>query len=212
MQITHGLKSILSFPLVYDAFQNLVGARRARRWVATRIWRLKGGEKVVDIGCGPGEALEDLPANVRYVGFDLSEAYVEAARRKYGSRGTFHVGTAESFLAGDANDLMGADLVFCTGLLHHLDDPEVLAVFRLARRILLPQGRFVAVEPTFLEHQGRASERIMRQDRGCNVRKEAEWKALLAKEFEIHSTTVMTGLLRIPYIHIALEGKTSPTT
>lgn len=212
MQDTHGLKSILSIPLIYDAFQNLVGARRARRWVAQRIWRLKGGEKVVDIGCGPGEAMDDLPANVRYIGFDLSEAYVEAARKKYGSRGTFYVGTAESFLSGDLSGLMDADLVFCTGLLHHLDDPEVRAVLQLARRILRPDGRFVAVEPTFLEHQGMASEWIMRQDRGCNVRTEADWKTLLSQEFETHSTTVLTGLLRIPYIHIVLEGRPSPTT
>jgi ubiquinone/menaquinone biosynthesis C-methylase UbiE len=205
MQDDRGVKRILSVSRVYDLFQNLIGARRARRWLRESLWRLRGGEKVVDIGCGPGSIRNDLPENIDYVGFDLSEPYIATANRLYPGKGVFLVGTAGTFLETPDPRMQNADLVICTGLLHHLDDPEVRQVLELSKRILRPGGRLACLEPTFLLHQTQFSRWMLRRDRGKNVRTEAAWKAIVGEVFDHYTTSVITGLTRIPYVHIVIE-------
>ena len=60
MQDNSGLKGFLSIFWIYEQFQNLVGARYARKWLAEKYWRLNGGERVIDIGCGPGVIMDQL--------------------------------------------------------------------------------------------------------------------------------------------------------
>ena len=138
MQDNGGLKKILSMSWIYELFQNLVGAKSARVWLAENYWRLRGGEKVVDIGCGPGVAVEYLPKNVEYVGIDISEKYITTAQRKIKGNFTFIVGTAGDFLKNPDDRIKLADLVLCNGLLHHLDDSEAIEVLQLAKEIMNP--------------------------------------------------------------------------
>ncbi len=60
MQDTSGIKRFLSIASVYELFQILVGSHYSRNWISRNFWRLQGGEKVVDIGCGPGDMLRYL--------------------------------------------------------------------------------------------------------------------------------------------------------
>jgi predicted SAM-dependent methyltransferase len=101
--------------------------------------------------------------------------------------------------------LAEADLVLCNGVLHHLDDQETLDVFKLAKSILAPGGRFVSYEPVFLAHQDRISKWIMRRDRGQHVRREREWRALAGSVFQDFDTDIATNLIRIPYTYIIFE-------
>lgn len=205
MQDDSGLKSVMTLSWVYQQFQNGVGAKRLRKWLSDNCWRLKGGEKVVDIGCGPAVILDFLPRDVQYFGFDISEEYISSARKRFGDRGTFIVGTAEDFEGNPDKRLSGADLVLCNGLLHHLEDVEAVKVLQLSRDILNPAGKLVCMEPTFLVHQGALSKWIMSRDRGQNIRHEKEWKELLGQVFNRFTTNIATGLLRIPYAHIVME-------
>lgn len=204
MEKKGGMRKLLSLSSVYEGFQNLLGARRTREWLAANYWKLKGGEKVVDIGCGPGVILDQIPEGVRYFGFDVSENYINKARDRYGDRGVFILGKAGEVLGSRENDLRGADLALCNGVLHHLDDEESLEVMRLAKEVLSPGGRLVCLEPSFLAHQGRFSKWIMKKDRGCHVRTEEEWKALAGRVFDSFSSEIAVGLIRIPYTHIVM--------
>jgi len=205
MQDDRGLKRLLSFSWIYELFQNLVGAGKAHRWLAENCLRLKGGERVVDVGCGTGNFRKALPRDIEYVGFDISEKYIAKARHTFSQNGTFLVGTAADFLPDPDPRLCGADLVICMGLLHHLNDEETLQVFKLADKILRPGGRLVCWEPTFLIHQSPISRWIIGRDRGRNVRTEPEWKAIAARIFPNVSTSIVTGLVRVPYVHIIIE-------
>jgi SAM-dependent methyltransferase len=205
----HHLKRLLSLAPVYEVFQMLIGATYARRWLRTNFWNCQPGNRIVDVGCGPGDVLRSLPEGVEYWGFDPHESYVAQAREKFGSRGVFHAGRATDFLATYPNLAGTVDLVLCNGVLHHLSDEDADEVLSIARKLLAPAGRFVALEPCFLVHQSFFSKWVMNRDRGEYVRQEAAWRRLLIRQFPVAETHVATGLIRIPYTHIVLVGRQS---
>jgi SAM-dependent methyltransferase len=205
MQDDSGPRRALTSGRFYSWFQNVAGAKRARNWLAENAWNCSGGEKVVDLGCGTGDVLEHLPASIRYVGVDISPEYVELARQRFGSRAVFLVGTAGTFLDKPDSELMGADLIVCNGLLHHLDDDEVLEVLRLAAEVLRPNARLVCFEPAYVARQSRLGRWIMAKDRGKNIRTEARWNEMARSVFPSCTARIVKGLLRLPYTHIVIE-------
>lgn len=208
MQDDSGLKRLLGFSWVYASFQSLVGAARGAKWVSDHFWRAQPGQKVVDIGCGPGNTVHLLPNGVRYVGFDVSTQYIDHACKTFASdpNKTFIVGVPEDFVVQLPAQMQNADLVIMNGLLHHLNDEEALTALKLAHKSLSPNGRLVCLEACFLASQAPMARWVLKQDRGQNVRTESEWKALVAQVFGKFETHILTGLLRIPYTQIIIEA------
>jgi len=200
-----GLKKLLAFSRLYEFFTHLLGGKKARRWLAKNVWKLKGGETVIDLGCGVGTVVEYLPLDIDYVGVDISESYIRAARKRFSERGTFFLGNVSDFLNQEDSRIKRADMVLCSGLLHHLPDDEVIEVLELSKRIMKPNGRLVCLEAVYLAHQTKLSKWIVSTDRGSYVRSEQEWKDLLSRAFNSYSTWILTGLIRIPYTHIVIE-------
>lgn len=209
MQDDSGLKRIFTFSWAYTLFQRLVGGEPGVQWVSDHFWRSEAGQKVVDIGCGPGNTAHHLSAGVNYVGFDVSAEYIRHAQIKFADDPykMFLVGVAENFVANLPEAMHGADLVIMNGLLHHLDDSEALTALRLAKKALAPQGRLICLEGCFLLRQAPLARWLLSRDRGQNVRTETEWKALIAQVFNEFDTHILTGLLRIPYTHIVIEAR-----
>jgi SAM-dependent methyltransferase len=206
------LKNLLSISQVYDFFQHdLLGGRQAREWLASNFWKLKGGERIVDIGCGSGAVLDYLPRDSDYIGIDVSERYIGAARKKYSGNGTFFLGTALDFLNQDYSRRNNTDLVICNGLLHHLPDDQAREVLEVSKKLLKPGGRLICLEATYLARQTRLSKWIVSTDRGRFVRSEQEWKRLVSQIFDRCDTTIVTGLIRIPYTHIVIECRNEAT-
>jgi SAM-dependent methyltransferase len=186
---------------VYELWSRLVGGERSRAALVREHVRPFPGARVLDVGCGPGDLVRHL-GDVRYVGVDVSEPYIERARRLYGDRAEFRVGDATDL----DDDLRGFDFVLAFGVVHHLDDEGAHRLFAGAGRALAPGGRVVAVDPAFANGQPRAARFVISRDRGNNVRT-AEAYARLA-EGALRDVTVRTrgDLLRIPYTHCVLEA------
>jgi len=86
MKPRDGLYFLLTLPSVYRLFSTIVLGDGYRIYISEYV-RPVPGEKVLDIGCGPGDILENLPA-VDYLGFDINPKYVEAAKKRFGHRRT----------------------------------------------------------------------------------------------------------------------------
>jgi SAM-dependent methyltransferase len=194
-------RRLLAHPVVYGAFIRLIGCERGRTRYATEIVRARPGDRVLDIGCGPADVLEYLP-DVEYHGFDMSPAYIEHVRRRFGHRGSFYCRR----VSGDAIDDLGEfDLVTATGVLHHLSDEEAVTTFELAHRALKPGGRFVSCDGCYVPGQGLLTRLILTLDRGAYVRTRESYVGLANVVFRKVSALIRGDLTAIPYTHIVLE-------
>lgn len=62
MRMVERLSPVLNIPVSYRIFQRRVGAESAWRTYRAEYVKLVPGEKVLDIGCGPADFLNYLPA------------------------------------------------------------------------------------------------------------------------------------------------------
>ena len=202
-QVTHGIRSILSHPAFYDLTQNILGAGRSRRKLVREYIRAKPDDQLLDIGCGTAELLPHLPEGLDYLGFDLSQPYIDAARKRYGDRGRFECMDIANF--DDEAIKGGADIVLAIGILHHLDDDLAKALIATAWNKLKPSGRLITIDGTLTDDQSRVARTLILRDRGQNIRQPQEYRALASTVFASVQMTVRQDMLFVPYTHCILE-------
>jgi SAM-dependent methyltransferase len=109
---------------------------------------LKPGMRILDAGCGTGEALPWLLNEVRptggVIGLDLATAHVQAARRHAGPRIEVLQGDLLAAPVGAAS----IDFIWCINTINHLHDPHQ-GVDRLAT-LLRPLGRIALGQSSLL--------------------------------------------------------------
>jgi SAM-dependent methyltransferase len=195
-----GLRGLLARPALYELFQRAVGAPNVRRVFVEEYVRPRAGERVLDIGCGPGDLLRWLP-EVEYVGFDPNEHYIASARERFGDRATFVVVDVSTV---DATTLGRFDLVLAKGVLHHIDAAPADRLFGLAAGVLGPSGRVVTIDPCYSPRQSSAARAVVARDRGANVRHPVEYEALARRWFDDVRVHEHHDLLRVPYSHLVV--------
>jgi len=200
-QVTTGIHSILSRPIVYEAVQKFMGAEKGRALVVRNYVRPFPGMRILDLGCGPAEILGSLPTDIAYVGYDMSPEYIAAAQWKFAGRGTFYCRLLEQ---AEVATLERFDLVMGIGVLHHLDDATAHDFMRIAKAALNPDGRIYTLDPCFARRQNPIARFLISRDRGQNVRDPQGYQALLqGLELKVHGT--LTHQAWIPYTHWHME-------
>jgi SAM-dependent methyltransferase len=198
-----GLHRLLDRAGVYDALQNLLLRKGSRgRYVSEHV-RPFPGCRILDIGCGPGAILAHLPESIgQYTGFDMNPGYIEAARRRWGNRGTFSCRSVEAgtLPAGDAYDI-----VLANGIVHHLDDPDASQFFDIAWRALRPGGWLVTYDNIYLENQHWFARWLVARDRGRAVRSREGYEALARGRFARVESAILHDTLRVPYTILVMR-------
>lgn len=202
------LRKALNLAGVYTSFQRMVGGDVRERFVSDFL-RPLATDRMLDIGCGPGDILSYLPDAIDYVGFDLSEKYINSARRRYTDRGQFH---CQRVSASDVKQFGTFDIVLAHGVVHHLDDAEAGHLFELAAAALAPGGRLVTFDGCFVEKQSRIARRMLAWDRGKFVRCQPEYESLAQRSFASVEAEVRHDLLRIPYTHLIMQCREPVST
>ena len=202
MKIIERLSSLLSFPAGYRLFGSMVGGAAAWRTYLTEYAKPAPGDKILDIGCGPADVLNFLPA-VNYTGLDISPEYIGSARKRFGSRGRFCCGDVG--LATIEGEQGTFDLVLAIGVIHHLDDAQATRLFDLARRALRPTGRLVTYDGCYVPQQSRIARWLLAKDRGKFVRTREEYLRLARARFSKVEPHLRHDLLRVPYTHLILN-------
>jgi SAM-dependent methyltransferase len=188
------IKRSFSDPRIYILVQKTLGATRLRCIAVDEFLAPLPGERILDIGCGPGDILEILP-EVDYVGFDTEPGYIDYAKRRYRGRGEFH---CELFEERHAAQLASFDGIMLLGVLHHLDDAYACRLLSLLARILKPGGRLVTLDPCFTEDQSKAARWVAMQDRGVFVRNAAGYESLMQGSFKNRHAEIRHNTTRIP--------------
>ena len=205
-EITHGLRSILSFSGIYDLFQWLMGAKRGRTIFSTQYIKARDGDYVLDIGCGTAEIRLYLP-DVEYFGFDPNAHYVEAAKRRLREAQKKGIVLHATLDAVTLNGLPKFDIVLVSGVLHHLSDEEVVELANLSKAALKEGGRLVTIDPCFIEGQSPIARLLVSHDRGQHVRDANGYQSLMSSVFATVKSDVRHDFARLPYTHILMECK-----
>jgi arsenite methyltransferase len=136
--------------LVFDAslarqMETLYRTRdvRRRRALVGAALAARAGERILDVGCGPGfyveELLDAVAPDGAVVGVDGSPQMLAAAAARCGRQPNvaFHQGDATALPVDDAS----FDAALCVQVLEYVDDPTV--ALAQMHRVLRPGGRVV---------------------------------------------------------------------
>ena len=193
-------RSVLALPQAYQLFWTLIGGPGRSRILVEDYIRPKAGQTVLEIGCGPGTIVPYLP-EMEYIGFDLSEDYIERARRRFPKAKFVCQRVSEYTLPQKAY----FDIVLALGIVHHLDDAEAVQLFQIAHEALKPGGKLVTLDGVWTDKQSAATKYLLAHDRGQFVRGEEAYLQLASKAFCNVRSSIRYDMLRIPYTHIVLE-------
>ena len=151
----HG--ATIGTPRLYDLSAALLfGGRRRSYGKLLAAGGVGPGDRVLDIGCGPGYFARMLAEAVgtegTVVGIDAAPEMIDYASRKAHrlSNCRFQSGTAESLAFPDA----AFDLVVSSLMMHHLPDEVRHQAVREMRRVLRPGGTLLLADFTIPERGG----------------------------------------------------------
>jgi cyclopropane fatty-acyl-phospholipid synthase-like methyltransferase len=196
-----GIKDVLAHPAIYDLHQYLIrGTAYAPEFVLRHI-KAKRGDRVLDIGCGTGAMLHYLP-EVDYVGFDMSRTYIDACKKRFGNRGTFHQCEVKPDTIADYGQF---DIVLAVGFVHHLDDAQARNMFIIASKALSSGGRLITLDGCYTTPQSPIARFLLDKDRGEFIRTERAYTAIAEGIFPKVTASIRNDMFRLPYTVIIME-------
>jgi SAM-dependent methyltransferase len=198
------IRSILDRSSIFDRWQKLVGAEAAKQWFVDTYVLPRTPIRVMEVGCGTGALCRYLPSTVQYVGVDIDEGYVAAARRRFPDRVFEHADVGDPITFETFSG--GFDLVIAFGVLHHLDDDQVRRCLEGCVGMLGNAGTFLSVDPCHRQHE-RPLEYLMKQfDRGRFIRPASSYGDLVAKSFQSVAVDIEVKQMLMQYSLAVVTG------
>jgi SAM-dependent methyltransferase len=167
------LTGLTRIPLLYQVAQRVLTDPTLTEKVLREGIRYTPGQRVLDVGCGPG-LFSGLFDDADYLGIDLSSEYIERARAIY---------PGKRFEVLDATKVGSLGLTFdrmlVCGMFHHMPDDDVKAALQGMRKLLAPNGHCFVAEAMWPQKRRDVAGWFLRKlDHGQHVRTYAEWVRL----------------------------------
>jgi ubiquinone/menaquinone biosynthesis C-methylase UbiE len=146
----HSRNRLINWAWLYDVVTGLLGrrGRRLRTMIADEL-QLRRGDRVLDVGCGPGRLAmvfaERVAPDGSVDGIDASPQMINRAitqARKRGVSANFRLAYAQQLPFPDAT----FDALSCTLALHHVAEDDHLTAVKEMYRVLKPGGRILIAE------------------------------------------------------------------
>lgn len=169
--------------------EELQMGRRVTELLVTTVQRLQasgpGPIRIVDIGCGLGYVIRSMAARaalddeVELVGVDLNPVLIDEARRLADHEGLrCHFVRGDALRAGVAIDDGPRTIVISTGLLHHLNESDLVGFFAGQADLGVAAFAHWDIAPCFWStlgawvfHQARMREPVSRHDGVLSARR-----------------------------------------
>ncbi|MBZ5599303.1 MAG: class I SAM-dependent methyltransferase [Acidobacteriia bacterium] len=194
------IRSVLGLPQAYELYHYLIGAPGRSRALVKDYIQSKPGDRILEIGCGPGSIVPYLPES-EYVGFDASPTYIKRAQRRFPKLKFVCQRVSQYSLPQQSY----FDVALALGIVHHLDDAEARQLFQIAHDALKPGGKLVTMDGVYTEDQSSAARFFLDRDRGTFIRSEEQYRELASSVFHTVKSSIRHDLLRIPYTQIFLQ-------
>lgn len=153
----HGTGDVVSRPWLYELTSDVAFLGRRRRTYddVLSAARLRSGDRVLDVGTGPGllarRAARRVGPSGHVTGIDPSPDAVEAASRHRGENLAFEVAAAQRLPFAPQT----FDVVVSMLALHHVGGDELGRALREMYRVLVPGGRLVVADFLDGDDEGR---------------------------------------------------------
>lgn len=193
-------KKILDVPIIYSAFQKVVGYSKFTHQRVKVLTSRHTGLTVIDLGCGPCDILSSIQLERQYFGIDIHGPFVQKAQSLFPLHSkNLHEASIVDFNYADLKIDSDSVIVLALGLLHHLSDTEVKIMFegikKMKKKIIL-----LSIDPVFFVGQNPWSKFLANSDRGQYVREDSALLALmerqgfLADSIEINNNVLNTKM------------------
>jgi 2-polyprenyl-3-methyl-5-hydroxy-6-metoxy-1,4-benzoquinol methylase len=186
--------NFINSPLVYRIIQYIMSGTSFRNSIIKKNIK-KSNLKILDIGCGPAQILEQIP-RCDYYGYDIDQRSIQYAKKKYRKK-NYHF-YCKKFNKTEIKKLPKFDFVIFFGILHHLSNKEADKMLTLCKRTMKKNSKLLTEDPILLEKQNIIAKFLIEKDRGINVRQKKEYINLLKKHFKKIKNKV-THQFFIPY-------------
>ena len=165
---------LLEHPAVYSAWQAPFAAQKfapVERWLRDHTIR-----RVLDVGCGAGTNAAHF-SGADYVGVDLNERYLQAARARF--RGQF---VQADLTSADLSSLGTFDMILANSFLHHVTDRDAERILAQLSPLLARDGT-IHILDLVLPPRKSPAWMMARLDRGAYARPIERWRGLFGSAF-----------------------------
>jgi SAM-dependent methyltransferase len=193
-----GLHKIFSYPLIYSLTQKVMSGISVR---SNLVKEIKYNSKVLEVGCGTAKIIESLPP-VHYYGYDISNKYINYAKKKYTLKNYFFF--CKKFSNKEINKIPKFDFILLFGLIHHLNDKDLHKLLPVIKKVLKKNGKLITCDPVFIKNQNFIAQFLIKNDVGDNVRNTNTYLKLLKKHFKNIEYKIKKQVF-IPYTWFSTE-------
>jgi len=168
-------------PVIFNTIRRIIEFNfiSINRTIKNELWKSGKYVKVLDIPCGTGEFSPLFEFN-SYTGADISERYIEYAKKNYKKNFVCCNAINTGFVSEYFNQIL------VVGFFHHLNDSEIEAVLYEFKNILKNNGKLLVIEdaPT-TKNINIIGKLLQKLDVGANIRPADIYKIWFSKYFTV---------------------------